>query len=155
MITATATGGQLAKRMEAAAKTLNLDLQFVQVTSANDFEAAIAGLAERRVEALIVATSPFFIANHARIADLATRQRIPALGLVRFADSGGLVGYGNPVSWRRAAYFVDRIFKGAKPADLPIEQPTTIELVVNLKTARALGIRIPDMVMARANRVIE
>ena len=95
-------------------------------------------------------------AHHARIATTAARQRVPALGNTEFADSGGLIGYGSGTRiWRRAAYFIDRIFKGAKPADLPLEQPAEIELIVNLRTARALGIRIPGTVMARADRVIE
>ena len=154
MITANATG-RLAKSMEAAAKALKLDLQFVQIGGPNDFESAFAGIAHR-VDAIVVATTPLFVAQHARIASLAARERIPALGNTGLADNGGLIGYGQGGrNWRRAAYFIDRIFKGAKPADLPIEQPTTIELVVNLKTARALGIRIPDTVMARANRVID
>ena len=155
MVSAIASG-EMVKRLEAAAKTLKLDLQLVQASGATEIEAAIAAMAERNVDAMIIQTSPGFIPHHGRIAALAARRRIPAVGHTRFAESGGLMGYGaDTLYWRRAAYFVDRIFKGAKPADLPIEQPTKIELVVNLKTAKALGIRIPDTVMARADRVIE
>ena len=157
MVTLGGAGGQISKDMEAAAKTLKLDLQLARVSGAHEFEAVIATMAERRVDALVLATGPNFIPHYGRIAALAARQRIPALGDVNFADSGGLMGYGANVlnNYRRAAYFIDRIFKGAKPADLPIEQEMTIELVVNLKTAKALGIRIPDVVMTRADRVIE
>ena len=155
MVASGATAETL-KRMEAAAKTLKLDLRVVQVSGANDLEAAIAEMAERSVDALIVATTPMFNAHEHRIAALAAGRRIPALGQVWFAESGGLMGYGDSrLNWRRAAYFVDRIFKGAKPADLPIEQPATIELVVNLKTAKKLGITIPPTVTARADRVIQ
>ena len=156
MVTPTAAA-EMIKSMRTAAQALQLDLQLMRVSSANEFETAISGMANRRIDALIVSNSPLFTANLARIAALAARQRIPAMGTVQFADSGGLIGYGaNSVNnYRRAAYFVDRIFKGAKPADLPMEEPTAIELVVNLKTAKALGIRIPDTVIARADRRIE
>ena len=156
IVTPTAAAEML-NSMRMAAKALQLDLQLVRVSSVNEFETAIAGLAERRVDALIVTNSPLFTANLVRIAALAARNRIPAMGTVRFADSGGMMGYGANIlsNYRRAAYFVDRIFKGAKPADLPIEQPAAVELVVNLKVAKAIGIRIPDTVMARADRVIE
>ena len=109
----------------------------MRLSSANEFEEAIAGT-ERRVDALIVSTSKLFTAHNARIAALATRQRFPALGTVRFADSGGLMGCGanGLKAFRRLAYFVDRIFKGASPGDLPIEQPSEVALVINLKTAK-------------------
>ena len=147
---------EMIKSMQTAAKSLQLDLQLVHLSGAHEFETAIAGMAERRIDALIVSNSPLFTTNHARIATLAARHRIPAFGTVRFADSGGLIGYGANLlnNYQRAAYFVDRIFKGAQPADLPIEQPSAIELVVNLKTAKAIGIRFRGSVMARAGRGI-
>ena len=149
--------GENVKIVDVAAKTLKLDLQLANVKSVNEFESAIAGMAERRVDALIVASVPTYTAHENRIAAIAARQRIPALGRVSFAESGALIWYGvNPLSnYRRAAYFIDRIFKGSKPGDLPIEQPMTFELVVNMKTANALGIKIPDTVLARADRVIK
>ena len=118
MVTPTAAE-DLIKNMETAATALKLDLELVRLSSANQFEAAIAGMTERRVDALIVSTSTLFTAHNARIAALATRQRIPALGTLRFADSGGLMGYGanSLKAFRRLASFVDRIFKGASPGD--------------------------------------
>jgi putative ABC transport system substrate-binding protein len=156
-LTQPAADGGVAKAMEAAAQTLKLDLQIVRISGANEFETAVVKIAERNVDAIIVSTAPLIIANYDRIAALAARQRIPTLGNVNFADGGGLVGYGANVlnNYRRTAYFIDRIFKGTRPADLPIEQPTAIELVINLKIAKALGIRIPDTVMVRVDRVIE
>ena len=91
------------------------------------------------------------------IADLAAKQRFSSIGFTEFAEAGGLIGYGaNYLElWRRAAYFVDKILKGAKPADLPVEQPTKFELVINMKTAKALGIKFPNSILLRADRVIE
>ena len=97
------------------------------------------------------------IANAARIAEIVARHRLPSTGWPEFAQSGGLIGYGVTVSdlWYRAAYFVDRILKGAKPADLPVEQPTKFELIINLKTAKTLGIEVPPTLLAAADAVIE
>ena len=148
---------QGARDVEAAAKALKLDLQLAaNVKGVNAFESAIAGMAKQRVDALIVAGVVWYTPHEDRIAATAARHRIPALGRVSLAESGALIGYGVSQlnTYRRAAYFVDRIFKGAKPGDLPIEQPTTFELVINMKTARLLGIKIPEMVLARADRVI-
>jgi putative ABC transport system substrate-binding protein len=95
--------------------------------------------------------------RYATIADLAAKQRLPSIGPPEFADAGGLMGHGVNFSslHRRSAYFVDRILRGAKPADLPVEQPTTFELLINMKTAKALGITIPQSILVRADRVIE
>jgi putative ABC transport system substrate-binding protein len=148
---------EMEKGVTTSAKTLKLEVQPVRVGSPGDIETAIAGMAGRKFDAIIVSPQPLFVSHFATIASLATRQRMPALGNVTFAESGGLVGYGADTlnNYRRAAYFVDRILKGANPADLPIEQPTKIELVINMKTARALGITIPQTVLVRADRIVE
>jgi putative tryptophan/tyrosine transport system substrate-binding protein len=105
----------------------------------------------------MVATDTLFRANFVEIVDRAARQRLPSAGSKEFAAAGGLIGYGpdTPEMYRHAAYFVDRIIKGAKPGDLPIEQATKLDLVINLKTAKALGITVPQSLLVRANEVIQ
>ena len=114
-------------------------------------------MAQERIEAIVVATDTLFRANYIEIADLAGKQRLPSTGTKEFAVAGGLIGYGadDAEMYRHAAYFVDRILKGAKPGDLPIEQPTKFELVINLKTAKALGLTIPQSMLMRADEVIQ
>ena len=107
---------------------------------------------------MIVVTDPFYFAQQARIVAAMDLHRIPAVyGFRNFVDAGGLMSYGVnlPAQWNRAAHYVDRVVKGAKPADLPVEQPTKFELVVNLKTARSLGLVLPPVVLLRADHVIE
>ena len=113
-------------------------------------------MAQRRIEAIVVLTDTLFRSNAVEISDLALKQRLPLAGPKEFAAAGGLIGYGyDPVElYRHAAYFVDRILKGAKPCDLPIEQAARFYLVINLKTAKALGITIPQSLLVRANDVI-
>ena len=114
-------------------------------------------MAKRRIDAVVTSDDPVLIVNARATANLAAKVRLPSVGGIEFAEAGGLMAYGanRLVLFRRAAYFVDRIFKGAKPADLPVEQATRFETVLNLKTAKALGLQFPQAVLARADRVIE
>ena len=116
-----------------------------------------AAIAKKRVDAITVQQDTLFIANAKEIAELAVKQRLPSAGTKEFAEAGGLIGYGanDAELYRRAAVFVDKILKGAKPGDLPIEQPTKFELIVNMKTAKALGIKFPNSIMVQATKVIE
>jgi putative ABC transport system substrate-binding protein len=146
--------------MEAAAKSLKplkLELQQFGVRRSGEFDSAFAAMAKRRVDAVVVLDDGVLVANFDPIVKLAAKMRLPSIGLPEFAEAGGLMAYGPSriASIRRAAYFMDRIFKGAKPADLPVEQPTRFETVLNQKTAKALGIQFPQTVLARADRVIE
>jgi putative ABC transport system substrate-binding protein len=114
-------------------------------------------MAQKSVKAVAIQEDGMLNANVRTAGDLTTKKRLPAIGNIEVAQAGGLLGYGVnfPETFRRAAYFVDKILKGVKPADLPVEQPTVFELVINMKTAKALGIQIPQSVLLRANRVIE
>jgi putative ABC transport system substrate-binding protein len=146
------------KETEGAARSLRLQLQSVEVSRADDFDRAFSALTTGRAEALIVVPFPVAFTNRGQIASLAQRHRLPSmLGLREFAEAGGLMAYGpnNAEQWRRAATYVDKILKGAKPGDLPVEQPTAFELVINLKTAKALGLTIPPSLLRRANEVIQ
>jgi putative ABC transport system substrate-binding protein len=148
---------QQVQAMRVTADALQLELQALEVRNAKEIGPTFAAMAQGRIEAIVVATDTLFRVNHIEIADRAARQRLPSTGSKEFAAAGGLIGYGpDPIELnRRAAYFVDRILKGAKPGDLPIEQATRLELVINLKTAKALGITIPQSVLVRANEVIQ
>ena len=141
----------------ATANALKLELQAFEVRNAKELGATFAAMAQRRVEALVVPSDTLFRANFIEIADRAGKQRLLAAGTKEFAMAGGLIGYGpDPVElYRRSAYFVDRILKGAKPDELPIERATRLELVINLKTAKALGITMPQSLLVRANEVIQ
>ena len=145
-------------QFEAAARVLAMQLQLLPVRTPDDFtglfEAAVGG----RVDALLVPSDVLTINHRGRVVDLAAKSRLPALYEHReFADIGGLVNYGPNFSaqFRRAAAYVDKILRGAKPADLPVEQPTTFDFIVNLKTARALGLSIPPSVLQQATEVIQ
>jgi putative ABC transport system substrate-binding protein len=146
------------KETEAAAKVLGIQLQVVGVRGPDDIEGALAVSARGRVGALIVLADFLTVYHRGRIADLAAKNRLPAIYELReFVAAGGLMAYGPslPDMGRRAAIYVDKILKGAKPADLPVEQPTKFELVINMKTAKALGLTIPQSVLLRADHVIE
>jgi putative tryptophan/tyrosine transport system substrate-binding protein len=146
------------KEVGAAAPSLGLQLVPIAVQGPGEFEGAFAAMAKQRVEAVLVAGGAVTNTHWARLVDLATSNRLPTTFLIRDAVvGGGLISYGmnNSEMFRRAADYVDKILKGAKPADLPVEQPTRFELVVNLKTAKALGITVPYTIMLRADRVIE
>ncbi len=150
--------GDMRRETEAAARALGVQLRFIGVSSPGEIERAVATAAQERVDGLLVFAGPMFFIERRLIAELAQRHRLPAMFNVRdFAEAGGLIAYGASVVdlHRRAAIHVDKILKGAKPADLPVEQPTKFELVVNLKTARALGIAIPQSILVQADEVIE
>jgi putative ABC transport system substrate-binding protein len=151
------TGPEL-RQTEAAARAIGVTLQRLEARSANDLEAVFAAAARVRADAGIVFAHGFAVANRDRIIALAARHKLPMMyGWREFVDAGGLVSYGPNLRMtiRRSASFVDRILKGAKPADLPIEQPSTFELVINAKTAKALGLTIPPSVLVRADQIIE
>jgi putative ABC transport system substrate-binding protein len=144
------------RTVEEMARALNITLQRVEVRALEELDAAFA-LAKTQVEALIVVDEGLFIANAGRIAQLAIKNGLPSIGFREYCEVGGLAAYGVnfPHIWRRSMALVDKILKGAKPADLPIEQATRFELIINLKTAKALGLEIPATVVARADEVIE
>ena len=147
------------KETESAAKTLGIQLQSVEVRDARTLEQAFAAMIKGRARALIVLSDSLLFGQRMRIADLAVQNRLPAIAWTpEFAESGRLLMvYGPNVAemHRRAAAYVDKILKGAKPADLPVEQPTKFEFVINLKTAKALGLTIPQTLILRADHVIE
>ena len=144
--------------LPAAARALGLTIQPWEVRAADDFERVFAALSKQRPDGLYVLGGPLMNANRKRIVGFALKSRLPSMYISREdVDAGGLMSYGADLadSYRRVAYFVDRILKGAKPADLPVEQPTKFELVINLKTAKQIGLTIPPEVLARANRLIK
>jgi putative tryptophan/tyrosine transport system substrate-binding protein len=143
--------------LPVAARELKLTVQPWEVRAADSFERVFAKLSQERPDALYVAGSPLTNANQKRIVGFALKRQLPSVYSTREAiDAGGLMYYGADLadSYRRVAYYVDRILKGAKPADLPVEQPTKFELVINLKTAKQIGLTIPPNVLARADKVI-
>jgi putative ABC transport system substrate-binding protein len=147
------------KETESAARSLRLALQSIEVTRAEDLDRAFAAITEQHSQALIVqGPNPIVYTNQGRIVSFAQRTRLPVMYPVReYVDAGGLMSYGSSQTdlFRRVATYVDKIIKGAKPADLPVEQPTKFELVINLRTAKALGLAIPQTLLLRADRVIE
>ena len=146
------------KATEAAARLMKLELQSLPFREPEEFVGAFDAARHQKAAALIVLSSPLVFGRLKHLADLALQYRLPSVTLFPlFADLGGLMGYGPNVldMARRAAGYVDRILKGARPADLPIQRPTVFELVVNAKTARALGLTIPQKFLVRADRVIE
>jgi len=145
------------KEVDGVAKSLKVELTRVETRRAEEFEAAFSAMSASHVGAFVVTDDALFNANLRRIAEIAAQKRLAALGSRELAEAGGLIGYGHDSfeMFRRAAYFVDRILKGARPADLPVERPTKFELVVNLKTAKALGLTIPQSLLGRADLVIQ
>ena len=144
--------------LPVAARALGLTIQPWEIRTANDVDRAFAAMGKQRPDGLSVAGGRLMGANQKRIADLALKSRLPSMYYTREAvEAGGLMSYGadEADSYKRVAYFVDRILKGAKPAELPVEQPTKFELVINLKTAQALGLTIPQTLLLRADQVIE
>jgi putative tryptophan/tyrosine transport system substrate-binding protein len=144
--------------LPVAARALGLTIQPWGVRGADGFEGVFAALNKQRPDGLYVPPGPLMAANGKRIAEFALKSRLPSVYLSReFVDAGGLMSYGadQTDSYRRVATYVDRILKGAKPADLPVEQPTKFELVINLKTAKQIGLTIPQRVLGRADKVIK
>jgi len=153
-----ATHDAIWKETQRAAQLVRVALQPVEVRDSVDLEGAFAAMKRARVEAFILAPDEFFFAQRRRLLELAAKSRLPGVGDTRdFVDAGGFMSYGPnvPQMFRQAATYVDKILKGARPADLPIEQPTKFELVVNRKTAQALGLTIAPLVLTRADEVIE
>jgi len=146
------------KAAHVTARTLGVRLQVVEARGPEDFDRAFSEMTRARAGAVTVQATPVFDSARQRLVDLAAKNRLPAVYSYRpYVDAGGLMSYGPDLVdlFRRAATYVDKILKGAKPADLPVEQPTKFELVINLKTAKALGLTIPPSLLARANQVIE
>jgi ABC-type uncharacterized transport system substrate-binding protein len=152
------TEREMLKQADDAARSLGVRLQFVEAREAADLERAFSEISRARPHALTLFPSTMFFNERSHITDLAAKNRVPAMYQLReFVEAGGLTSYGTNLAdlFQRAATYVDKIFKGAKPADLPVEQPTKFELVINLKTAKALGLTIPPTLLLRADQVIE
>jgi len=152
------TEKDMLKGAEVAARALGVRLQFLEARGPEDFDRAFSDMTRARAGALTVWTTAMLVNERRRLVDLAAKNRLPALYTWReFVDAGGLMSYGANVadSFRRVATYVDKILKGAKPSDLPVEQPTKFELIINLKTAKALGLTIPQSVLGRADEVIQ
>ncbi|HEY3029666.1 MAG TPA: ABC transporter substrate-binding protein [Bradyrhizobium sp.] len=144
--------------VKSAARALGVELLLLEASGPGEFDRAFAAMAGERVGALFVFGDPMFGVHRARIAELAVQYRLPSMHTNRLhVEAGGLMCYGPSFSdlWRRAAAYVDKILKGARPADLPVEQPTKFELIINLRTARAIGVEIPQSMLLRADEVIE
>jgi putative tryptophan/tyrosine transport system substrate-binding protein len=152
------TDKEVLKQADVAARALGMRLQLVEARGPADIDRAFSEMTRARTEALTVVSTPMFGSERTRLVDLAAKNRLPTMFSFRgYVDSGGLMSYGSNLAdlFRRAATYVDKILKGAKPGDLPVEQPTTFELVINLKTARTLGLTIPPSVLSRADQIIE
>jgi putative ABC transport system substrate-binding protein len=145
-------------RLKTAAQSLGLRLLFVEALGPDDFGHVLAGVAKDRVDAVLVVADSLFLLHRTALADAALKYRLPTMfGVREGVEVGGLMSYGPSLAQnsRRAAAFVDKILKGAKPADLPVEQPTKFEFVINLKTARALALNLPPALLQRADEVIQ
>ena len=145
------------EKMAAFAQALKVELQRFGVKDREEFPSVFATMSKSRIDAIVATDEPVMTFNITMIADLAKKYRLPVIGAVALPGAGGLMGYGTNLieMFRRSATYVDKILKGAKPGDLPIEQPTKFELVVNLKTAKALGVRIPQTILLQATKVID
>ena len=148
----------LFKEIEVAARSLGLQLQILEARGPDAFDSAFAAMTRERTGALFVLSDGMFLFNRTRLAELAAKHRLPAIyGLREHVEAGGLMAYAPSLAdlYRRAATYVAKILKGAKPGDLPVEQPTKFELVINIKTAKALGLTIPQSMFIRADKLIE
>jgi putative tryptophan/tyrosine transport system substrate-binding protein len=148
---------QSLKQTERAAKAFGVQLQYLDVKDPKDVKGALEDARKSRADAAVVLASAIFISQRSQLAELAVKNRIPAVYQAsEYVEAGGLMTYGASITdlFRRSAMYVDRILKGAKPADIPVEQPTTFELIINLKAAKEIGLTIPPNVLARADRVI-
>ena len=144
--------------LQGAAQKLGVKLQPQDVRDPSQLEGAFAAMVAARTQGLVVVVDPLTVRHRGRIVELAAKRRLPAVyGFREFVEAGGLMAYGVnvPSLCRRAAGYVDKILKGARPGDLPVEQPTMFELVINLKTAKALGLKIPESLLQRADEVIQ
>ena len=151
-------GALISSEMEAAARAKGVQLPILKAGTESEFDAAFASLAALHADGLIVGGDSFFNSRHEQIASLAARYAVPAVFPIHeYAASGGLISYGSnfAVGWRQLGIYAGKILDGAKPADLPVQRPTTFELVINLKTAKALGITVPQSILIRADEVIE
>jgi putative ABC transport system substrate-binding protein len=150
-------GGVALKETQVAAQPLGVQLQILEVGDPKDFDSAFLAMVRERSGALLVISTPMLFSERRRIADLAAKHQLPAVyHWKEYVEAGGLMSYGTDLAdgFRRAAIYVDKILKGSKPANLPVEQPTKFELVINSKTAKQIGLTIPPNVLARADRVI-
>jgi putative ABC transport system substrate-binding protein len=149
--------GALREAMEVAAQSLRLEVQQIEARGPSDFDGAFVAVAKWRADALVVPEDAVFISHAKRIAELAMKSRLRTIGFAEYAEAGGLLAFGVDITdmWRRAAVFVDKILKGAKPADLPVERPHKFELIVNLRSAKALGLTIRQPVLLRADKIIQ
>jgi putative ABC transport system substrate-binding protein len=140
-----------------AAKALNIELKQFRARDPADLEITFTAMANSRVDAAAVLEDPMLIVNAGTIGQLILKQRLPSIGFKEIAQGGGLMSYGVnfPDMFRQSARLIDKIFKGSKPSDIPVERVTKFELVINLKTARALGLAVPDTLLTRADEVIE
>jgi len=151
------THARFLKDHEPAAGALGVKLEFLDVLDPKDIEAGFRAASKERADAVLVLTSAILISQRKQIADLAVKSRLPAIyGQPQYVEDGGLLSYAPSYTdlFQRAATYVDKILKGAKPADLPVEQPTKFEFIINLKAAKQIGVTIPPAVLARADRVI-
>ncbi len=152
------TYGPMLREVQVAGRSLGVQLQVLEARGPNEFDRAFAAMVKQRAGALLVFADAVYVFHRTPLAQLAAKSRLPAIyGLREHVDAGDLLAYGPNLNdlWRRAAIYVDKILKGAKPADLPVEQPTKFELVINLKTAKALGLTIPPSLLQRADQIIE
>jgi putative ABC transport system substrate-binding protein len=148
---------QVLREIELAAGAFKMQLQYLDVLDPKDIETSFRAAAKGRADAILVMNSPVFIAHRKQVADLAVKNRLPAIFYsAEFVEDGGLMSYGVSFTdlYRRAPTYVDKILKGRNPADLPVEQPKRFEFIINLKTAKQIGLTIPPNVLARADRVI-
>jgi putative ABC transport system substrate-binding protein len=151
-------GARSLQELEPAARTLGLQVQVLDIRPPEDLEPALDAAVREHADMLLVTSDPLFGQRYSQIADLAAKRHVPALHPRReFVEAGGLMSYGPSVPdlWRRSAAYVDKILSGASPADLPVEQPMTFDFAINLKTARALGLTIPQEVLMQATEVIQ
>src|SRR5262245_50918070 len=148
----------LYRELQTASRTLGVSIEVLEVRSPDDFDHAFSTISQSRCDALIALQDGVTLKNRSRIIEFAEKNRLPGMYQIReFVESGGLMSYGLDYCqhFRRAAAYVDKVLKGVRPADLPVELPTTFELIVNLKTAKAIGLTIPESFLLRADKVIE